>query len=62
MSTSIGQPASASPFGINELSPGDALVCKKEIDESPYYDAVRLSDKYSIQSNPQQLPEKLGYI
>ncbi len=57
MTTSIGQPNSGEPLDTSSASPGDGIVDKAVAGLSTYYDAIRMSDKYTIQSNPQPIPE-----
>ena len=57
MNTSIGEPDSGKPHDITGVSAGDGIVDKAVIGNSNYYDAIRMSDKYTIESNPQPIPE-----
>jgi len=56
MSTAVGQPDSGAPVDITGIDPGDGIV-NKGLTGSTYYDAVKMSDKYEIQSNPVPVPE-----
>ena len=57
MKTSIGQPDSGAPLDITNIDPGDGIIDKYFIGSSSYLDAIKMSDKYEIQSNPQPVPE-----
>lgn len=56
MSTTVGQPDSGAPVDITGIDPGDGIV-NKGLTGSTYYDAVKMNDKYEIQSNPVPVPE-----
>ena len=57
METSIGRPNSAQPLDTSTANPGDGIVDKYLAGISSTLDAIRMSDKYVLQTSPQPVPE-----
>ncbi len=60
MQTSIGRPNSAAPLDTSTATAGDGIVNKYLTGESTEWDAISMQDKYTVESNPQPIPE--GYV
>ncbi len=57
MNSTYGQPKSAAPLNTSMAQPGDGIVNKYVIGDATYLDTLLLTDKYTIESSPQPVPE-----